>query len=184
MRFCRFSIKKSDSDQAGFTLLEMLVYLAILVIIIGVIIAFCISAIRAVSKIKANAEILDNSRRAIEIMSYEIKKAKSLYTPASVFDVNPGQLSLEQSASPAAEESETFVDFFLCGDRLCLKREGESALAITSDKVKLTNLIFRQLLNSVPSVQISFRVEFLTASALPAYSGSIDITTTVSLRGR
>jgi len=172
--------------RAGFTLLEMLIYIASLVLVIATIVVFGIGIIRTGAKVKTNSEILDNSRRAIEIISFEIRNSKSVYTPTSVFDLNPGQLSLEQTNSSSAEEKSIFVDFFKCGDSLCLKREGSSPFAITSSHVKVTNLVFSELFNSVsrPSVQIILRLETAVSSILPGYSSSLQITTTINLEGR
>jgi type II secretory pathway pseudopilin PulG len=172
--------------RTGFTLIEMLIYVVILVLVIASLVIFGIGIIRTGAKIKANSEVLDNSRRAIEIISFEIRKSKSIYAPTSVFDSNPGQLSLEQTNSPSAEEKSIFVDFFKCGDSLCLKREGSSPFAITSSHVKVTNLVFSELFNSVsrPSVQITLRLETAAGSIVPGYSSSIEVTTTINLKGR
>lgn len=171
--------------QTGFTLLEMLIYVASLILVMASLIIFGIGIIRTGAKIKANAEVLDNSRRAVEIITFEIRKSKSIYNPTSIFDSNPGQLSLEQTNASSTIEKNIFVDFFKCGDSLCLKREGGSPFAITNSHVKITNLEFTELLNSLsrPSVQIRLVLETATSSILPYYSGSIAITTTVNLQG-
>jgi len=172
----------SKKDR-GFTLVEMLAYIAILVILVTVIIIFAFWTIRAGSKIKTNYELADNARRALDTMIYEIKKSKSVYTPTSIFDVNPGQLGLEQVAS-STTETLTFVDFFKCGNSLCLKREGASPVALTNNRVKITSLTFSQLLNSTatPSVQISLRVESSATSTNPEYAGVLELTSTATLR--
>jgi len=172
----------SKKDR-GFTLVEMLAYIAILVILVTVIIIFAFWTIRVGSKIKTNYELADNARRALDTMIYEIKKSKSVYTPTSIFDVNPGQLGLEQVAS-STTETLTFVDFFKCGNSLCLKREGASPVALTNNRVKITSLTFSQLLNSTatPSVQISLRVESSATSTNPEYAGVLELTSTATLR--
>lgn len=167
--------------QKGFTLIELLVYIATLVIIIGAIVVFSIIAIRSGSKIKANAEVLDNARRAMEIMTYEIKKSRAVYSPTSKFDINPGQLSLEQTAG-VSNETIGFVDFFQCGEGLCLKREGNQPINFLSGRVKATNLKFEQLINSASavSIQITLRVESTVSSD---YMSGIELTNTALLRG-
>lgn len=171
---------KTDS---GFTLVEMLVYIAILITLVSVIVIFAFWTIQAGSKIKTNYELADNARRAMDILTYEIKKSRSVYSSTSIFDANPGQLSLEQTASSTAETL-TYVDFFKCGDRLCLKREGSEAIAITGNQVKITNLIFSQLLNSpaTPSIQITLKVESSATSSDPEYAGALELTGAATLR--
>lgn len=175
-----------NSKKSGFTLTEILVYSAMVVLIMVAIITFGLSAIRAGVKIKTNTEVIENARRAIEVVSYEIKKSKSVYAPTSVFGSSPGQLSLEQSADLSSGEASGFVDFFKCQESLCLRRESSNPVLLTSDKVRIANLVFKQLLNSesMPSVQIVLKVESAVASALPQFSSAIEITTTVNLRGR
>lgn len=174
--------KPKFQSRPGFTLIEMLIYIFCLVLIIGAIVIFGWVAIRSGLKIKANAEVLDNARRAVEIMTLEIKKSRSIYTPTSIFDNNPGQLSLEQTAS-STSETLTFVDFFKCGDSLCIRREDSSPLVLTSTRVKVSNLIFTQLSNlNSPSVQITLRVESAASSVLPDYASFLEVTTSVSLR--
>ena len=161
----------------------MLVYVALLVVMVTAVVIFAFWTIQAGAKIKTNYELADNARRAMDILTYEIKKSKSVYTPASIFDVNPGQLSLEQTAS-STTETLAYVDFFKCGNSLCLKREGDSPVALTNNRVKITNLTFSQLLNSstTPSIQIVLRVESSAVSTDPEYTGALEATSTATLR--
>lgn len=168
----------------GFTLIEMIVYVAIVAVLILTIAAFAVWAIQVGSKTKINYELADNARRAMEKMVYEIKKSKSIYAPASIFEINPGQLSLEQVTTSIPGETATFIDFFQCGNALCEKKEGQAPQALTNERVKLTSLKFFQLLNSTttPSVQISLKLESAASSTRPEYAGSLELINTVTLR--
>ncbi|MDO8436167.1 MAG: type II secretion system protein, partial [bacterium] len=79
----------------GFTLMEILVYIAVLAIIISAVLAFLSWAVKSNTKIKAMREVSDNANRAMELMAYEIREAKSVYTPTATST----QLSLETSHS-------------------------------------------------------------------------------------
>jgi len=169
----------------GFTLIEMVVYVGVVVIIVSSIMIFGISTIRTGTKIKYNADILDSGRRAMEMMNYEIKKSKSVYGSTSVFAINPGQLSLEQVSTSTPGETNGFVDFFQCGDSLCLHRDGADPIRMIGDQIRLTNLVFKQLSNSTsspPSIQIKVRLEIGTSSSAFATS-SIDLSSAANLRG-
>ena len=65
-KFCRphYFIRAVGARPArrGFTLIEMLVYMAIIVVVISVIVALGITAIRTGIKVKANAEVLGQIR--------------------------------------------------------------------------------------------------------------------------
>lgn len=175
--------KNKKLDDRGFTLMEILVYVGIVAIVGTAITGFGIWAIRVGAKLKAGNDVMDNARRAMEVMTYEIKKSASVYTPNSVLGSNPGQLSLEQKTMTVPGEENTFVDFFQCGQALCLKREGAAPLALTNEKVILINLVFQQLLNSTqaPSIQITLRLQ-TAAGSRPENQDQIELTTTANLR--
>ena len=168
----------------GFTLIEMIIYVALVTTVISVIVGFAFWAIQVGSKVKINYEVTDNTRRAMETVVFEIKKSKGIYAPTAVFDASPGQISLEQIATTTPGEVVTFVDFFKCADSLCLKREGQDPVKITTAQVKIVNLSFSQLLNSTttPSVQINLQVDSASSSSRPEYFSSINLTATAALR--
>ncbi len=185
----RLRVGAGKSQMAsGFSLLEMLIYVALVATIISSVVFFGIWLIQASAKSRVSSEVLGNARSAMETMVYEIRKSQSVYTPTSIFlDLTsastPGQLSLEQTVAAGSDETTTFIDFFICGQALCLKREKASPIALTDDSVKVTSLLFSQRLNSInsPSIQIKLRVESLS-SARPEYTDSIDLQTTANLR--
>ncbi len=160
--------------KRGFTLMEILVYLAVLTVIFLSVLSFLTWSTKSGNKARAIREVTDNARRAMEIMTYEIREAKSIYTPTSTST----QLSLETSHYLPAGEILTFIDFYLCGEAtstLCLKKESEPPIAITTDRVKVSNLEFLQIATTTPSIQINLKVDCQGQA-------SIDLTSTASLR--
>lgn len=119
----------------------------------------------------------------MEIMVYEIRRSTSVYAPTSNFDTDPGQLSLEQSSAAGTEEDSSFVDFFICGQALCLKREKANAIALTSNAVRVTSLVFSQRLNdmSSPSIRLSLTVTS-TSGGRPESTATINLITAANLR--
>jgi len=176
--------RKNQKILTGFTLIELVVYSGLVVILISAIVFFAIWAIQAAAKVKLSYALTNNARRAMEVMTYEIKKSRSIYGPASSFGTSRGQISLEQTATSTAKETTVFLDFFQCGNSLCEKREGEAPVALTNDQIKITNLMFTQLLNSssTPSVQINLRLEPASVSAQPAGNDSLELISTATLR--
>jgi len=170
--------------KKGFTLIEVLVYVAVLSIIILTVSGFLIWTMRSNTKAKVMKETQDNARRAMEIMTYEIKEAKSIYTPTSVFGSHPGQLSLEIKKYLPEGEDNTYIDFYLCENQLCLKKESKNPIALTSDRVKVSNLVFNQIAttSTLPSIQINLQIDYKTLAERPEYQASFITTSTVSLR--
>lgn len=166
----------------GFTLIEMLVYVAVLVIVFSAVVYFFLWTTRSQTKAKVIHEVLNNARRAIEIMNSEIKEAKNIYTPSSIFDSHPGQLTLQTTKHLPAGENTSYVDFYLCDDRLCLKKESQPPVALTSDKVKVTNLLFNQIASTSPAIQIDLKIEFKDSTGRPERQTAIETTSLSSLR--
>ena len=165
--------------KKSFTLTEMLVYVAVLAIIVLAVSSFFLWTTRSNTKTRAMREALDNSRRAMEIMSSEIKEAKSIYTPTTTST----QLSLETTKYLPAGEETTYIDFYLCGTQLCLKKESQNPIALTSDRVEVNNLIFSQIITGGnPSVQIDLGINFKNPQNRPEYQASVNLKSTASLR--
>lgn len=159
-------------SNLSFTLVEILVYIGVLVIILVAISSFLIWAIHSNTKTKVMRETLDNARRAMEIMNYEIREAKSIYTPTTTST----QLSLETIHYLPEGEKTSFIDFYLCGTQLCLKKESPNPITLTSDRVEVSNLVFSQIVTSgIPSIQINLQIDYKNQA-------SITLTSTASLR--
>jgi prepilin-type N-terminal cleavage/methylation domain-containing protein len=169
------------NSKKGFTLIEILIYIAVLAIIVLAALAFLTWTTNSNTKTKAMREVSDNARRAMEIMIHEIKEAKSIYTPTS----SSTQLSLETIHYLPTGETSTYIDFYLCGaasTTLCLKKESQASLAITSNRVEVNNLEFILVSTTTPSVQISLGINYKNPENRPELQASINVTSTASLR--
>lgn len=170
-------------NKKGFTLFEALIYIGILGIIVLTISSYFLWSIKSSQKVKVMGETLDSARRSMEIMVYEIKEAESIYTPASILDSHPGQLSLETKKYLPEGENKTYIDFYLSGGRLCFKKESQSPICLTSDRVEVENLVFSQIItNSTPSIQIDFSVNYKNPAGRSEYQAQVNLTSTSSPR--
>jgi len=153
--------KRKEKNSAGFTLVEMLVYLAALVLLVGTVTALLVWLVRASSQVHVQNELVAGVEHALALMTNEIREAKSVYTPATT----SSQLSLQTNNNVPALETSTYVDFFLCGTRLCIKREFQAAQALTSEKIQIQNLEFTQVqTGSAASVHIAIEASYFDAS--------------------
>lgn len=169
--------------QKSFTLIEILVYIGVLSIIILAIVSFVLWSLRSNTKVKVMREVLDNARRAMEIMTYEIKEAKSIYTPTGIFDSHPGQLSLETSKYLPGGERTSYIDFYLCNNRLCFKKESQDPIVLTTDNVEVSNLVFTKITTgNTPSIQIDLKIDYENPANRPEYRASVNLKSTTSLR--
>jgi type II secretory pathway pseudopilin PulG len=175
----KLSQAKTTKSGAGFTLIEVLVYIGLLSIILVAIFSFLTQSVHLSGKAKVMRETLDNARRAMEIMVYEIKEARTIYDPTSTST----QLSLETLHYLPGGEATTYVDFYLCGSQLCLKKEFQDPIILTSDKVEVDSLVFTQVVTGqIPSVQIELKIDYKNVSSRPEYQASVNLKSTASLR--
>lgn len=175
----------ANSKNKGFTLTEALVYVAVFAIIIGAVASYLVWSSNSANKILAMREVLDSVRIASDIITSEIREAKGVYAPTSVFSSPAGQLSLETTKYLASGETDSsYIDFFLCGTRLCFKKEGQNPYPITSEKVEVEKLAFFPVSNSQSSssVQTELKIKYKTASSKPEYQFFLESTSTASLR--
>jgi len=162
--------------KKGFTLIEVVVSLAIFSVILLAILSFYFWINYASSKTKAEREVVESARRAVDIISKEIRSAKSIYSPTT----SAGQLSLETTSYLPSQETDSYIDFFLCGERICFKKESQDPVAITSDSVRITSLVFTQLsTNGKSSVKIDLTAGYTDNSGV---SSTLNISSAASLR--
>lgn len=174
-----FYYRTTSKGGRGVTLIETLVYITVLVIIVATIFLFLIWLVHSNIKTKVMRETLDNARRSMEKIIYEIKEAKSIYSPTTT----SSQLSLEIIKYLPENEEDTYIDFYLCGTQLCLKKESQNPIALTSDAVEVKSLVFTKIISGLfLSVHIDLTVDYKNPEGLPEYDASVRLTSTASLR--
>jgi len=151
-------IKKNwVTAKNGFTLVEVIVSIAIFgIIMMAIILSFTVLNVSS-SKSTADSYVVNSAQRVLDSIAFETRMAKGIYTPTTTST----QLSLETSRYLPQEQSTTYVDFFLCGQAICMKKEFQNAFALTPDTVKVTNLLFAQVSTSQQqSVKISMTISY------------------------
>ena len=157
----------------GFTLVEMLMYIFTLVLVVGTVTTILVWMLRANSQVHVRNEVVENVGHALALMASEIREAQGVYTPTMSAS---SQLSLQTRKNPPAGETSTYVDFFLCGTRICVKREAQAPQAITSEKIKIESLEFTQVKTGpAPSIRIISAASYLTASATVQATASLRV---------
>lgn len=167
---------KFRNKDGGFTLLEIVVSLTIFSLILLAVVSFLFSMNDSNARANAGREVLENAKNALDEITYEIRSAKSVYTPTT----SAIQLSLETSKYVKNWEENTYIDFFLCGTAVCLKKEFQDPIALTSGSVEVINLAFTQVLTGTsPSVKVSLTLKYLSPGNNYA---PITLTSSASLR--
>lgn len=184
--FRAFELSSYFERERGFSLVETVVYVGLLAIIVSVSIYFMLNIFSAFNKNFAQKAVMANSQHALDAMTEEIKFAKSIYTPTSVFSNDNGQLSIETIQNPPANESATFTDFYLDNGRIYVKREGQTEISLTSNQVKINKLKFTYLnpANAPEGVQVFLESQYNTTSALLKDQTIANFTTSAIIRYR
>ena len=164
--------------------MELIIYITIFVIITVFFTSFVMDQIKVQSKNRIHKEVLDNSHRIMETMLWEIQYASNVYTPTSAFDNDLGQLSLETQQSKPTDESTTYIDFYLDNNqRLCVKRERENGQILTSENIKITNLVFDHLTTPyTKGVQIQLTAVYDNPQQKTAYRATTTLTSSAFMR--
>ncbi len=161
----------------GFTVVELIIYITILSLILLLCSSFIFYFTQSNAQTKGDREALENTRRALEEITYEISGAKGIYTPTTTAN----QLSLETSRYVPIGENTSYVDFFICGTRICLKKELQNPIFLTSDTVQISNLTFTQIsINGSSSIKTNITMNY--KNMFNNLSQSVNLTSTASLR--
>jgi type II secretory pathway pseudopilin PulG len=143
----------------GFTLIETLIYIAIIGTAISSFVVFSISIGNSRNKSYVIQEVHGNARVALDLISQRIRNASSVNISASTFDIDPGVLSL---AMVDSTKNQTLINLTGNDGTLQITEGVSSALPIVSDEVKITNLIFTNLTASSARehIRIQMTVEY------------------------
>ena len=176
-------IKKNN--QNGFSLIEAVFYVAILGIVAISLIGFLSDVFFAYNKVQAKKAVLNNISTVLEVVSNDIRYAKTVYTPTSNFGSVDGQLSLESEISPPTDHSKGFIDFYKDNGIIYKRTDGSAPLPITSNRVFVTELRFDRFISSLgkDTIKTTIKGKINIASSDPQYNFSTSLTSTSALRG-
>lgn len=167
----------------GATLIETLVYLALFGIVASIVMVSMEQVIRFYSYTLIRGNATEYAQQAALLMKREVRHASSVYAPTSVFGASPGQLSLETTQNLPADESTTFVDFYLDNNRLFRKREGSSPELLVGGQFIVPRFVVTHLNQTSTSSAVRIELTVIHDSSDAEFRyGSTTITTTASLR--
>ncbi|MCK4540454.1 prepilin-type N-terminal cleavage/methylation domain-containing protein [Candidatus Parcubacteria bacterium] len=158
-------------NNNGFTLLETLIYSVLLGLILFAVSSFGLLISGINQRNFVMSEVNNSARLAQEIISKEIKEAKSIISPAQ--GNNSNQLVLENFSG----DSETIS---LAGG--IIKINNGQISDITSENVLISNLSFVNLGNSeVDSIKFSYSAVYKNSSSVE-FDYSLDLESAATVR--
>ncbi|MFQ6049724.1 MAG: PilW family protein [Candidatus Paceibacterales bacterium] len=163
-------------ENRGFTLIEFLLYIGILVMVLVLTGGFLWDIIFGNIKETSYQEVQQNSRFVLVKITQEIKKATGINSPT------PGTASTTLSLAMAATSTDPTV-FDLVNEKLRITQSTSSPYEMTSNQVIVTNLQFTNL--SYPdtpgTIRIEMTIDHINPGSRSEYEASASFKSTVSL---
>lgn len=167
--------KTGRRDERGATLLEFLIYIAIVGVVVSSALLFAIEFVASASKASAMSEVSRNARFASARIAAEIRGATAVNAGASVFDIHPGTLSLATASGP------TNPTVFTVTDGVLTVQQGVGAvLPLTSSKVEITDFTVENLSNGnkTKEIRVSVTATFRNTGNLTELRAETTVKTT------
>ncbi|MBU1126577.1 type II secretion system GspH family protein, partial [Patescibacteria group bacterium] len=166
------------SSKKGFTLIELVLYIAIIAGFLTTTIFFAMRVVEGGQRARIHAEVQQNLRVAMERIDREIRSAVDLNVAGSTFNAHPGVLSLE------GESGEDPIVFDIQGGILRLSKGASGPYNLTSNDVEVTNFVVKNhsVSNRTKVIQIEMTVRYASTADSVAYDVESSARTSVVLR--
>lgn len=156
--------------------MEMLVYIGILVLMLGVIMNITVSIVRSHRAIKASRSIENSAIVSLERISREVRGTNTVNIASSILDTNPGKLVLNGTDDVGNPRT---VEFYLASGTLFLKENGVDVGPLSQSDAQVNNLTFH-LFSNVEFVGV--RVEMAIESGTSTYYRSGNFYSSANIR--
>lgn len=162
-----------SSSTKGYTLIEMLVYIAIVSVALLALIQSMLRISTSYENVKAVRVIEQAAIATMDRMQLETRSAASINVASSTFNTNPGVLALNTTNSR--------VRFYVSNNRLYLEEGGVVTGPLTETNVTVSSFVVRQITaTSSSAVKIEMTLQ---ASGYGTTTVSKNFYTTTILRG-
>lgn len=161
--------------QKGFTLIEVLIYIAIIGIVVSGFIAFALSINSSRAKTYVAQEVQANTRTALDLISQKIRLADNVVSP--IEGDSASSLELDMS------DPDPNLIFGVTDGVLGIAEGVGDPIPITSDEVNVSNLTFTNLAVSGErdNIRVEITIEYL-GDGSKEYEYSQSLQTAISLR--
>jgi type II secretory pathway pseudopilin PulG len=174
-------MKLFKKPKKGFTLVELILYIAITGLVASSLVLLTISVSKSKDKNYIMQEVNGNVRKALSVIQQTIRSATSTNAAASTFGSDPGVISL---AMDEVSKNPTIINLSADDGVLQIKEGTSSTISITSSEVKITNFVLTDL--SVSSTRENIRVQitakYNNGGTDVNYDYTLHATSTISMR--
>jgi len=131
--------------KRGIALLEVIVYTAILIVGSTIVVASVLTLAGSYNELRSSQAMTRSALSSLERMTREIRFADTVNIAASTLGTHPGVLVLERTEDGVTDS----VEFYVSDDELRIRENGVEAGALTSQKVSVSNLVFRAVVGGL-----------------------------------
>lgn len=171
---------KKNINNAGFTLLEIVITTGLIIAILGSFIGLVLTVQQTKEKIQGVEEVESNVRIAIEFMNNRIRSAQGVNAGSSVFDTDPGVLSLSMSD---AAKNPTIFSLDQNDGVLQMKEGVQPAVPLTTKDVKVSQLKFSNYSQTGERIHVPITLSVTYSAGQDSYAAYTEnIQTSVSAR--
>jgi Tfp pilus assembly protein PilW len=157
------------SLQRGYSLLELVIYLALFTLLSIVLIKSLVTVMRTYATAQSYRALQNNGELVLERITREVREADSF--SGGTYGINPGTLGLSANGQ--------ITTFSVVNGAVQINDNGTTGILTTSE-VTVTSLIFKQITTTTTK---GVKVE-LTLTTASGYSNSISLYTTIMMRGQ
>lgn len=163
------------------TLIEILVYVALL----GMIAVFVSNSLIQLSDVyqraRADREVISNARLVLEAVNKSVAQAQEIYTPTSRFNTNLGQLSLATAIGADANHASAYADFYVDNGRFFTRQEGQGEAPISASSVKVDQFLLERV--SMGVGRDAVKITLVVSSSRGKFSSSTTLNSTTVVKG-
>ena len=132
-------------NNRGITLVETIIYMALLILVMGVIVQVLVSIGGVYRNIKLTRELESSGTIAMESMLREIRNASNVVLNESSFGTSPGVLTV---AGVDEDLNPYKIAFSVASGALQISKNGETPTALTSSSGAVSYLLFNHVATS------------------------------------
>jgi len=134
-----------SETKRGFSLIEMLIYIAILIVLSSIVVAVVLSLASTFDNMRASRATGAAAISSMERIARDIRNSDSVVSAESTLGAHPGRLTLLRNLSGGGTEK---TEFYLNNSVLRVRLDGVDEGALTPPKVTVESLVFTHVTNS------------------------------------
>ena len=133
--------RRTRKSTAGYTLIELVVYIGVLALVIAVFVTVFLNVTASFHTVRAARDVHTSIISAMGRIGHETRQAFQVEVADSTFDTHPGVLKVTVSTGSGNVTRE----FYLDSGVLKIKEDGVDQGSLTRPGTSVTNLVFRHL---------------------------------------